>query len=111
MLHRLVPLARGLFEDHVANFWCVSSVLIKWKRLLPVPALARLALVVTVAAATPPMVHQILRPSKEGLLLALLNSSFAFFFFAFQGQGGQYSVLYVWPAQYTICMASMVSAS
>ena len=34
MLQRLAPLRRGLFEDYVANFWCVSSLAIKWKRVL-----------------------------------------------------------------------------
>ena len=33
VLQRLAPLGRGLFEDYVANFWCVSSLIIKWKRL------------------------------------------------------------------------------
>jgi len=86
VLHRLVPLARGLFEDHVANFWCVSSVLIKWKRLLPVPASRQAGPARHGGRRHPPLVHQALRPSREGLLLALLNSSFAFSSFAFQGQ-------------------------
>ena len=34
VLQRLAPLRRGLFEDYVANLWCVSSLAIKWKRLL-----------------------------------------------------------------------------
>lgn len=34
VLSRLVPLKRGLFEDYVANFWCATSMVIKWKRLL-----------------------------------------------------------------------------
>lgn len=34
VLGRLVPLKRGLFEDYVANWWCASSLLVKWKRLL-----------------------------------------------------------------------------
>lgn len=34
VLARLVPLRRGLFEDYVANFWCATSLAIKWKRLL-----------------------------------------------------------------------------
>lgn len=31
VLMRLVPLSRGIFEDYVANFWCVSNVIFKWK--------------------------------------------------------------------------------
>ena len=38
----------------------------------------------TVAAASPSMVHQMLRPSRQGLLYALANSAFAFYLFSFQ---------------------------
>ena len=37
VLHRLVPLQRGLFEDYVANMWCATHTLVKWKRLLSLP--------------------------------------------------------------------------
>lgn len=33
LLARLVPLRRGLYEDYVANFWCTTALLVKWKRL------------------------------------------------------------------------------
>lgn len=33
VLRRLAPLGRGLFEDYVANFWCSTSALIKWRQL------------------------------------------------------------------------------
>ncbi|KAE8698043.1 hypothetical protein F3Y22_tig00110602pilonHSYRG00038 [Hibiscus syriacus] len=33
VLSRLAPFERGVYEDHVANFWCTSSVLVKWKNL------------------------------------------------------------------------------
>ncbi len=33
VLRRLAPLGRGLFEDYVANFWCPTSALVKWRRL------------------------------------------------------------------------------
>lgn len=29
VLHRLFPIARGVFEDKVANFWCIANVLHK----------------------------------------------------------------------------------
>lgn len=29
---RIFPFARGLFEDKVANFWCASNVVIKWRK-------------------------------------------------------------------------------
>ncbi|KAG2069054.1 hypothetical protein BDR04DRAFT_1078626 [Suillus decipiens] len=30
---RIFPFGRGLFEDKVANFWCFTNVLVKWKRI------------------------------------------------------------------------------
>eukprot|EP00850_Spirogloea_muscicola_P015051 SM000112S23993 [mRNA] locus=s112:197114:199570:- [translate_table: standard] len=84
VLARLVPLKRGLYEDHVANFWCATSFAVKWKRLLPVPAAARLALIATLAAVLPSTIHQALRPSSRGLVLAMLNSAMGFYLFSFQ---------------------------
>ena len=33
VLHRIMPVKRGLYEDYVANFWCTTSLLIKWRSL------------------------------------------------------------------------------
>ena len=44
----------------------------------------RLCTAVTLAAAVPAMVHQMLCPSTPGLLLCMANSAFAFFLFSFQ---------------------------
>lgn len=84
VLKRLAPFERGLYEDYVANFWCGTSMLIKWKQLFSIPVLSRLALGATVTAALPSMLQQIRAPSARGFLLGMLNSSFAFYFFAFQ---------------------------
>ena len=89
VLSRLAPFERGLFEDYVANFWCGTSMLIKWKQLFSIPGLALMALGATVTAALPSMLQQIWAPSARGFLLAMLNGSFAFFFFAFQGNFSQ----------------------
>ncbi|RXW25365.1 hypothetical protein EST38_g522 [Candolleomyces aberdarensis] len=32
-IQRIFPFSRGLFEDKVANFWCASNVVIKWRKL------------------------------------------------------------------------------
>ena len=47
VLVRLVPLQRGLFEDYVANFWCATHTLVKWKRLLSLPVRCALSFCVT----------------------------------------------------------------
>lgn len=85
VLSRLAPFERGIYEDYVANFWCTTSILIKWKKLFTTPSLKSISLAATVLASLPSMVHQILSPSNEGFLYGLLNSSMAFYLFSFQG--------------------------
>mmetsp|Transcript_63296 Transcript_63296/g.200189 ORF Transcript_63296/g.200189 Transcript_63296/m.200189 type:complete len:521 (+) Transcript_63296:181-1743(+) len=84
VLHRLFPFARGLYEDHVANFWCATSLVVKWKRLFTNSELTKMCLGTTLSACLPSMVHQMVSPSRDGLLMGMLNSSLAFFLFSFQ---------------------------
>ncbi|ORY32289.1 ALG6, ALG8 glycosyltransferase family-domain-containing protein [Naematelia encephala] len=56
VLHRLFPFARGIFEDKVANLWCASNVVIKWRNLLSTPGMARLATATTLLALLPTVV-------------------------------------------------------
>ncbi|XP_058180507.1 probable dolichyl pyrophosphate Man9GlcNAc2 alpha-1,3-glucosyltransferase isoform X1 [Rhododendron vialii] len=84
VLSRLAPFERGIYEDYVANFWCTSSLLIKWKRLFTIPSLKLLSLGATVSASLPSMVPQIWAPSKQGFLYGLLNSSLSFYLFSYQ---------------------------
>ncbi|KAL9261981.1 putative dolichyl pyrophosphate Man9GlcNAc2 alpha-1,3-glucosyltransferase [Drosera capensis] len=84
VLSRLAPFERGLYEDYVANFWCTSSILIKWKQLFPLQSLKLLSLSATVISCLPSMIQQISTPSKHGFLYALLNSAFSFYLFSFQ---------------------------
>lgn len=32
-ISRIFPFSRGLFEDKVANWWCASNVVVKWRRI------------------------------------------------------------------------------
>ncbi|CAO2825423.1 unnamed protein product [Amaranthus hypochondriacus] len=84
VLARLAPFERGIYEDYVANFWCTTSVLIKWKKLFDTQSLKLLSLAATVSTCLPSMVQQIKYPSNKGFLFALLNSSLSFYFFSFQ---------------------------
>ncbi|GAB2288853.1 hypothetical protein Dimus_023163 [Dionaea muscipula] len=84
VLSRLAPFERGIYEDYVANFWCTTSVLIKWKKLFTVQSLKLLSLSATTLSALPSMIQQIRTPSNQGFLYALLNSSFSFYLFSFQ---------------------------
>ncbi|XP_077236956.1 ALG6, ALG8 glycosyltransferase family [Tasmannia lanceolata] len=84
VLSRLAPFGRGIYEDYVANFWCGTSILIKWKKLFTTQSLKFLSSVATTSAVLPSMVQQIKAPSDQGFLYALLNSSFSFYLFSFQ---------------------------
>ncbi|WFD23773.1 dolichyl-P-Glc:Man9GlcNAc2-PP-dolichol alpha-1,3-glucosyltransferase [Malassezia equina] len=58
VVHRIFPLARGLFEDKVANVWCALSVLpvgARWKlpHLFNVATLAKVSLVAVLLAILP----------------------------------------------------------
>jgi alpha-1,3-glucosyltransferase len=62
VIHRIFPVARGLFEDKVANVWCFLSVLplparYKLKNALSVKALTRLSLASTLLAILLPCLH------------------------------------------------------
>ena len=82
---RLAPFERGIYEDYVANFWCASSILIKWKKLFTTKSLKLLSLMATVLTSLPSMTQQIKYPSNIGFLYGLLNSSISFYLFSFQG--------------------------
>ncbi|MBA0768363.1 hypothetical protein Gotri_017166 [Gossypium trilobum] len=84
VLSRLAPFERGIYEDYVANFWCTSSVLVKWKKLYSTQSLRIFSLAATLITCLPSMVQQILAPSSKGFLYALLNTSFSFYLFSFQ---------------------------
>lgn len=85
VLSRLAPFERGIYEDYVANFWCTSSVLVKWKKLYTTQSLRIFSLAATLLTCLPSMVQQVLDPSSKGFLYGLLNSSFSFYLFSFQG--------------------------
>jgi len=84
VLHRIFPIARGLYEDKVANFWCAASPVLRFKQWLSPSQLVWLSLGCTVCALIPAGVCCMLRPSSRALLWTLLNSSLAFFLFAYQ---------------------------
>ncbi|KAL4582539.1 hypothetical protein LXL04_007090 [Taraxacum kok-saghyz] len=84
VLSRLAPFERGIYEDYVANFWCTTSVLIKWKQIFMTQSLKLLSLFLTVSSCLPSMFLQIRYPSHQSFLYGLLNSALSFYFFSFQ---------------------------
>lgn len=100
---RIFPFNRGLFEDKVANFWCSSNVVFKWKHWFERDALVKLSTGLTAIGFMPSVVGLIrgafisVKPvsSDEDMLhvtvptlpllpYALLTSSLSFYLFSFQ---------------------------
>ncbi|KAJ2793013.1 Glucosyltransferase-like protein, partial [Coemansia helicoidea] len=94
ILVRLFPVARGLYEDKVANVWCAVNVVVRLRSLLPIWSLVRLATAATAVAFLPACLHMFavlcrrgsarILGADAGLLLryCLLNTSLAFFLFS-----------------------------
>ncbi|PVV04504.1 hypothetical protein BB560_000996 [Smittium megazygosporum] len=86
---RVFPFARGLFEDKVANLWCVLSVVVKLKNIFSVDQLAKMAAGFTALAFLPSnlfMVFYLLKTKEshekkvheKSILLAVLPISLLF---------------------------------
>ena len=84
VLRRIFPMQRGLFEDYVANFWCVSSLVFKWKKHLTGSVLAKLCGLATMFMSLPALLMQLTKPSGKTFPLCLANTSLAFFVFSYQ---------------------------
>jgi alpha-1,3-glucosyltransferase len=108
---RIFPFARGLFEDKVANFWCASNVVLKWRNWASPKLLIRLSTLFTAAGFLPAVVgilvtgyklqlstpttppqdtekkpteEEVTTPCLQLLPYALLTSAMSFFLFSFQ---------------------------
>ncbi|KAH8389481.1 hypothetical protein KR200_009287 [Drosophila serrata] len=84
VLQRLFPVARGVFEDKVANVWCAINVVWKLKKHLLNDQMALICIGCTLIAALPTNIALFRTRTKLGFLLALFNTSLAFFLFSFQ---------------------------
>lgn len=54
ILIRVFPFERGLFEDKVANFWCTTNIIIKYRDIFSNNDLKRITLVLTLISIMPP---------------------------------------------------------
>lgn len=110
---RIFPFGRGLFEDKVANFWCASNVIIKWRFWLSQSMLLKMSTGLTAIGFLPSSFNLIMAgtrlrhvtvppagsrksltsagkreevstPTLPILPWALLSSSLSFFLFSFQ---------------------------
>lgn len=82
-IHRIFPLARGLFEDKVANFWCALHTIHKLNRY-SAATLQLGSLALTLGSIFPPCLALFLHPSRNTLLPGLAATSLGFFLFSFQ---------------------------
>ncbi|KAJ4482066.1 glucosyltransferase [Lentinula aciculospora] len=55
-ISRIFPFARGLFEDKVANFWCASNVVMKWKKWAAQEILVKAAAALTFIGFLPTVI-------------------------------------------------------
>ncbi|XP_076255589.1 ALG6 alpha-1,3-glucosyltransferase garnysstan isoform X2 [Rhynchophorus ferrugineus] len=84
VLKRQFPIARGVFEDKVSNMWCTLNIIYKFKSYFDNYQMMRICLFTTVCAVLPSCADLFLRPNSRKFVLAVINSSLAFFLFSFQ---------------------------
>ncbi|XP_060533627.1 dolichyl pyrophosphate Man9GlcNAc2 alpha-1,3-glucosyltransferase [Cylas formicarius] len=84
VLHRLFPIARGVFEDKVSNIWCTLNIFFKFKSQFDTYQMMRLCMFTTLSAILPSCADLFLRPNLRKFVLSLINCSLGFFLFSFQ---------------------------
>ncbi|ODV59809.1 dolichyl-P-Glc:Man(9)GlcNAc(2)-PP-dolichol alpha-1,3-glucosyltransferase [Ascoidea rubescens DSM 1968] len=83
-LIRIFPFERGLFEDKVANFWCVTNILVKYRTLFDLSTLKTLSLGFTLLSILPSCLVIYFHPRKNLIPIAFASCSWGFYFFSFQ---------------------------
>lgn len=82
-VHRIFPLARGLFEDKVANIWCTIHTIYKLNRF-SITTLSRVSLLATLATITPSCMIILISPQKRLIPYAFASCAWGFFLCSFQ---------------------------
>ncbi|XP_053677462.1 probable dolichyl pyrophosphate Man9GlcNAc2 alpha-1,3-glucosyltransferase [Anopheles nili] len=85
LVHRIFPVARGVFEDKVSNVWCVVNVVVKLRNF-PNTTMAAVCLVCTLLAVLPSGLHLLVHrtTSHRSFLYSLAVTALGFFLFSFQ---------------------------
>lgn len=84
VISRIFPVARGIFEDKVANVWCPLESLFKLRRQFSNETLFKLSSVSTLAAILPSAIHLFFNTNMKNFKCALTISALAFFLFSYQ---------------------------
>lgn len=94
---RMFPFERGLFEDKVANFWCVTNVIFKYREHFTPEQLKILSLGLTIVSILPPCLitfwKNITRKTNNPLMLIYGFSATAWGFYLFSFQVHEKTVL------------------
>jgi alpha-1,3-glucosyltransferase len=83
VIRRIFPFERGLFEDKVSNFWCVSNVFFKWREHIDLTNLIRLSTLLTGLSLLPNAYCCIISPTPLQFIYSLSTSALSFFLFSF----------------------------
>lgn len=81
LLNRIFPVYRGLFEDKVANSWCILDVLFKFKANYSQDKLAFYSLIVTLLCLLPSSIDLLRDPRFPKFRYALVSESDLFSLF------------------------------
>ncbi|KAG3010572.1 putative dolichyl pyrophosphate Man9GlcNAc2 alpha-1,3-glucosyltransferase [Phytophthora cactorum] len=85
VVHRIFPFGRGLFEDKVANFWCIADFVLKIRRNVTPALQMRLCTAMTIIGFSPSIIDLLRRkPTNLRFVLSLAICSLSFFLFSFQ---------------------------
>ncbi|ODV87642.1 glycosyltransferase family 57 protein [[Candida] arabinofermentans NRRL YB-2248] len=84
ILIRVFPFGRGIFEDKVANFWCSTNIIIKYRNIFNHDQLKLISLLLTLIGISPSCIAIFLKPKKNLIVWCLASCSLAFYLFSFQ---------------------------
>jgi alpha-1,3-glucosyltransferase len=84
VLHRVFPVARGLFEDKVANIWCSLSLLYKFQEYVDRTLMFQLCSICTLLAISPFSIAVAMRPSGQQFLLSTCGSALSAYLLSYQ---------------------------
>lgn len=84
VLHRLFPLARGIFEDKVSNVWCAVNIFYKLNRSFSQIQMAKICIACVFLFSIPSLFNLFKYPTMNKFILSLINVSLSFFLFSYQ---------------------------
>ncbi|KAL8696499.1 MAG: hypothetical protein Q9201_007630 [Fulgogasparrea decipioides] len=82
-IHRILPFARGLFEDKVANMWCAIHTAHKLSNY-PLGQMQRISTLITLVSILPSTMTISLFPHRELLPWAMASTAWGFYLCSFQ---------------------------